>query len=203
MKPTSDMGEKVHNLNKIWEAKTDEDLIAAAHNLADFTPEGQVAVLKELKRRGFQLSSQELASSIQKKLAPQKKKSIVFAVLLSFFFGPFGMLYVHRFWRSAGVMLLFFLSAVAVYASQKPSYVVDNIRIFFALVYFLVGLVVLPIWAALRARELNQDISKKSFVDHQVPKTVSSESSAWTCPRCQKANRGDLYTCQHCGYSLV
>ena len=39
---------------RIWSEKSDEDLIDAAANLGEFTPDGQRIVRAELKRRGLE-----------------------------------------------------------------------------------------------------------------------------------------------------
>lgn len=42
------------DLEQIWRAKSDEDLVEAAATLSDFTEEGQRVIRAELKRRGME-----------------------------------------------------------------------------------------------------------------------------------------------------
>jgi hypothetical protein len=42
------------DIELIWRQKSDEDLLEAAGQLGDYTPEGQRAIRSELKRRGME-----------------------------------------------------------------------------------------------------------------------------------------------------
>ncbi len=42
------------DIEAIWRQKSDEDLLEAAGQLGDYTPEGQRAIRSELKRRGME-----------------------------------------------------------------------------------------------------------------------------------------------------
>ncbi|MGE5361310.1 MAG: hypothetical protein ACM3NQ_20020 [Bacteroidales bacterium] len=42
------------DIERVWQQKSEEDLLEAAAQLGDYTPEGQRAIRSELKRRGLE-----------------------------------------------------------------------------------------------------------------------------------------------------
>jgi len=83
----------------------------------------------------------------------QVRKSIVIAVLLAVFFGPLGMLYVRQFMRALLVALPSFIGWI-ILSGVSPN---SPITIMVTVLYAVTQLIILPVWAGIRAKDLTEE----------------------------------------------
>jgi hypothetical protein len=131
---------------------TDDELIDAARNLSDYTEEGQQVMMEELQERGLQIPIQETI--------PRPRKSVAVAVLLAFFFGPIGMVYVGRFWQSFLMSCFCFIGGIAfgvpVLERILSPHTMETYIRGIGVTYVVLHVFVFPLWAYSRARAVNR-----------------------------------------------
>lgn len=105
-------------------------------------------------------------------------RSVIGAVILALLFGPLGMTYVGRFMVASAILIVF-----CVVAGTSMSLLRIEGSIMVGLLFLLYWLLILPVWAFRRAREMNEpvEIDESVIPTSALPETVVEQSR---CPEC-------------------